>query len=122
MVRHCTHVASGAARRAVELLDSDPILLYQQPQRRRCLCLAVCGEVVQKPRIGDFPPFQVADLNGGDYGNRTRRLCCDRATKDCNYLKSDGVSRHGWYYKGALSNFSCPLIVPRFNFVAALAV
>jgi len=26
MVRHYTHVSSGAARKAVELLDSDPIL------------------------------------------------------------------------------------------------
>ena len=26
MVRHYTHVLSGAARKAVELLDSDPIL------------------------------------------------------------------------------------------------
>jgi hypothetical protein len=27
MVRHYTHVSSGAARKAVELLDSDPILV-----------------------------------------------------------------------------------------------
>ena len=26
MVRHYTHVSSGAARKAVELLDADPIL------------------------------------------------------------------------------------------------
>jgi integrase len=27
MLRHYTHIASGAARRAVELLDADPILV-----------------------------------------------------------------------------------------------
>jgi hypothetical protein len=27
MVRHHTHVSSGAARKGVELLDSDPILI-----------------------------------------------------------------------------------------------
>jgi integrase len=31
MVRHYTHVSSGAARKAVELLDSDPILAQVQP-------------------------------------------------------------------------------------------
>jgi len=32
MVRHYTHVSSGAARKAVELLDSDPILAPKQEQ------------------------------------------------------------------------------------------
>ena len=32
MVRHYTHVSSGAARKAVELLDSDPILVPAKPK------------------------------------------------------------------------------------------
>ncbi len=34
MVRHYTHISSGAARKAVELLDSDPILPAAQPAER----------------------------------------------------------------------------------------
>ena len=33
MVRHYTHVSSGAARKAVELLDSDPILTPATEER-----------------------------------------------------------------------------------------
>lgn len=35
MVRHYTHVSSGAARKAVELLDSDPILAPGQAREER---------------------------------------------------------------------------------------
>jgi hypothetical protein len=35
MVRHYTHVSSGAARKAVELLDSDPILAPPQTAEER---------------------------------------------------------------------------------------
>jgi integrase len=34
MVRHYTHVSSGAARKAVELLDSDPILAPVHPEEK----------------------------------------------------------------------------------------
>jgi hypothetical protein len=38
MVQHYTHVSSGAARKAVELLDADPILapvaVVQQPTKQ----------------------------------------------------------------------------------------
>jgi integrase len=33
MLRHYTHISSGAARRAVELLDADPILAPSRPSR-----------------------------------------------------------------------------------------
>ncbi len=33
MVRHYTHVSSGAARKAAELLDSDPILVSTEQER-----------------------------------------------------------------------------------------
>jgi hypothetical protein len=33
MVRHYTHISSGAARAAVELLDSDPILATPNLER-----------------------------------------------------------------------------------------
>jgi intergrase/recombinase len=34
MVRHYTHVSSGAARKAVELLDKDSILNSTNPQEQ----------------------------------------------------------------------------------------
>jgi intergrase/recombinase len=35
MVRHYTHVSTGAARKAVELLDSDPILAPTTSEKER---------------------------------------------------------------------------------------
>ena len=40
--------------------------------------------------------LQVLERIGGDDGTRTRGLCRDRATTNCNYLKSNGVGRHIW--------------------------
>jgi Phage integrase family len=60
MLTHCTHTSSGAARKAVELLDSEPILapVANQPAAqekkayRACrngqFCGEICGEI-EKP-------------------------------------------------------------------------
>jgi hypothetical protein len=44
MVRHYTHVC-GAARKAVDLLDSDPILVTTVSKGEQCIMpLGFCGE------------------------------------------------------------------------------
>ena len=39
-------------------------------------------DFVEKCTRWDFLPFQVADLNGGDDGTRTRGLCRDSSNSD----------------------------------------
>lgn len=47
MLRHYTHITSGAARRAVELLDADPILAHAKSGKRKGLQCLSCARFVE---------------------------------------------------------------------------
>ena len=78
MLKHCTHISSGAARRTVKLRDAHPILAQKKPEK---LCIApdfvdIFAEKYKTPTRG---VMQAIEFNGGVDGTRTRGLCRDRA-------------------------------------------
>ena len=88
MLDHYTHISTGAARRAVELLDQEPMLsgtsrtvpsvevLRHLPVRTSN---AICGESCGEMESAQSGFLQTIGNNGGDDGTRTRDLCRDRA-------------------------------------------